>query len=471
MNSETARRVLQSLNPTINFQVGDVNRLAIIPVGGSEEIFATLECAFSEHEFARESSVEFKHPGPSPWRYAQEWAQRAVDRPDGAPLPPYQVEYDPPEPAAFVSFAVGAALGRFGGNGEGILDRAPATALPHGILFLGEEGRDSLEHPACAPLLEAWKEHGAAVGEGDDLRTYLQRSFFDWHKRLYENRPIYLPLSSTKRSYVAFVSIHGFMRRLGDGGKLGDGSHLGDSALQVLLADHLRPEQRRLDGELDDIRKARTEAKERSKAERRFAEVKRLRDEVSDFIAKVTEVAEHGPPEPHDNNDKTPKREQDARFAMDLDDGVMVNSAALWPLLEPQWKDPKKWWKELATAQGRKDYDWSHLAARYFPSRVREKCVQDPSLAVAHHCFWELHPAKAYAWELRLQDEIRPDFTIDEPNSFEHRAAFLKAHREEVEAAQTKEAQRRARKAAKDTDDDTDTPLLDRTEEEEPADA
>jgi predicted RNA-binding protein YlxR (DUF448 family) len=182
----------------------------------------------------------------------------------------------------------------------------------------------------------------------------------------------------------------------------------------------------------------------------------------------VTEVAEHGPPAP---DDKTPKREQDARFVTDLDDGVMVNSAALWPLVEPQWKDPKKWWKELATAQGRKDYDWSHLAARYFPSRVREKCVQDPSLAVAHHCFWELHPAKAYAWELRLQDEIRPDFTIDEPNSFEHRAAFLKAHPEEVEAAQTKEAQRRARKAAKDTDDDTDTPLLDRTEEEEASDA
>jgi hypothetical protein len=468
MNSRIARFVLQSLNPGTGFEVGDVNRLPIFPVANSREVFGNIETAFTQHESAREPSVEFKRPGPSPWRYAQDWAQRAVDRPDGAPLPPYLAEYDAPEPAAFVSFALGVALGRFGGNGEGILDRAPATALPHGILFFGEEGRDSLEHPACAPLLEAWKEHGAAVGEGDDLRTYLQRSFFDWHKRLYENRPIYFPLSSAKRSYVAFVSIHGLMRRLGDGGKLGDGSRLGDSALQVLLADHLLPERRRLEGEVDDIRKARTEAKGRGKAERRFAEVSKLLEELTDFIAKVTEVAEHGPPAP---DDKTPKREQDARFVTDLDDGVMVNSAALWPLVEPQWKDPKKWWKELATAQGRKDYDWSHLAARYFPSRVREKCVQDPSLAVAHHCFWELHPAKAYAWELRLQDEIRPDFTIDEPNSFEHRAAFLKAHPEEVEAAQTKEAQRRARKAAKDTDDDTDTPLLDRTEEEEASDA
>ena len=139
--------------------------------------------------------------------------------------------------------------------------------------------------------------------------------------------------------------------------------------------------------------------------------------------------------------------------------------------VESQWKDPKKWWKELATAQGRKDYDWSHLAARYFPKREREKCVQDPSLAVAHKCFWELHPAKAYAWELRLQDEIRPDFTIAEPNSDLHRAQFLQEHHEEVQAAQAKETQRRARKAAKGAEDEGDTPLLDGVEDPEASDA
>lgn len=473
MNRTISHEVLSSLNPSVSFQSGDVNRLPIFPVANSEEIFATVERSFSEHESARESSVEFRRPGPSPWRYAQDWAQRAVDRPDCAPLPSYEAEYDPPDPASFVSFAMGVALGRFGADGEGVLDRAPVTALPHGILFLGEPGRDSLEHPACTGLHEAWKEHGVSVGDGDDLRTYLQRSFFDWHKKLYENRPIYLPLSSAKKSYVAYVSIHRFAHSWGDGGKWGDGTRWGDSALNVLLADHLVPERRRLEGELDDIRKARTaadaEAKSRGKAEKRFAEVSKQLEDLSDFIAKVTEVAEHGPPAP---DDKTTKRECDSRFTMDLDDGVMVNSAALWPLLESQWKDPKKWWKELATAQGRKDYDWSHLAARYFPKRVRDKCVQDPSLAVAHKCFWELHPAKAYAWELRLQDEIRPDFTIDEPNSDQHRAQFLQAHPDEAEAARAKEAQRRTRKAAKSgSDDDTDTPLLDSVEDDEAADA
>jgi hypothetical protein len=151
---------------------------------------------------------------------------------------------------------------------------------------------------------------------------------------------------------------------------------------------------------------------------------------------------------------------------MDLDDGVMVNSAALWPLLEPQWKDPKKWWMELASAQGKKDYDWSHLAARYFPTRVRAKCHEDPSLAVAHKCFWELHPAKAYAWELRLQDEIKPEFTLDEPGSDAARAKFLAEHEPEAKEIHATELKRRERKAAKQTDGQaSDEPLLDRAEQ------
>jgi hypothetical protein len=324
-------------------------------------------------------------------------------------------------------------MGRFGRNGEGLLSVSPPDSLPSGILFLGLESADSLSHPACAHLHQAWEEHGAAVGEGDDLRTYLRKSFFAYHKKLYENRPIYFPLSSTAKNFVAFVSIHRWK----------------DDTLNVLLADHLVPTRRRLEGELEDLRTARAatpSGPNRARAERRFAEVQKLLEELNDFIAKVTEIAEKGPPPP---DDKTPRREVDARYSMDLDDGVMVNSAALWPLLEPQWKDPKKWWKELATAQGKKDYDWSHLAARYFPTRVRAKCVTDPSLAVAHHCFWELHPAKAYAWELRLQDEIRPDFTIDEPGSDAHRARFLAEQADQAEEIRATEIRRRERKAAK----------------------
>ncbi|AUX22417.1 uncharacterized protein SOCEGT47_029200 [Sorangium cellulosum] len=96
-----------------------------------------------------------------------------------------------------------------------------------------------------------------------------------------------------------------------------------------------------------------------------------------------------------------------------------------------------------------KDYDWSHLARRYFPARVEDKCQKDPSLAVAHGCFWKYHPAKAHAWELRLQDEIRPDFTLDEPGADDLRARFLHDHPADARAIEAAELKRRERKAAK----------------------
>ena len=130
----------------------------------------------------------------------------------------------------------------------------------------------------------------------------------------------------------------------------------------------------------------------------------------------------------------------------------MINSAALWPLLLPQWKEPKKWWKELASAQGKKDYDWSHLAMRYWPTRVDAKCQADPSLGVAHGCFWNYHPARAWAWELRLQVEIGPEFRIEEApyrgdgGHEAHRTAYLADHGEDALAAIEIEALRRRKK-------------------------
>ena len=449
LNSRQARDVLESLNPSIHFQVADVHRLPWWPRVDAAIIFATVERAFSEHESHREASVEFRQPGPSAWTYAQTWAQSAVDCPEEGRRPAFEPAYEQPSGEAIVSFALGVALARFDPNGEGIVDATPATGLPSGLMFMSADGVDSLDHNACGPLRDAWREQGEAVGEGDDLRTYLRTSFFAYHKKLYENRPIYFPLSSARKNFVAFASIHRWQA----------------DTLNALLADHLVPTKRRLDGELDDLKAAKATGANKRQAERRFTEVQRLLEELNEFIGKVTEIAERGPPPP---DDATTKREVDARYEMDLDDGVMVNSAALWPLLEPQWKDPKKWWRELANAKGKKDYDWSHLAARYFPSRVRKKCHEDPSLAVAHKCFWELYPTKAYAWELRLQDEFRLDFTIDEPGSDAARTQFLAENAQLAAELHATELKRRARKAAK-ADDSESGPLFgDNGEDEAP---
>jgi hypothetical protein len=393
-----------------------------------------------------------------------------VDRPDGAPLPPYQPEFDPPEPAAHVSFAIGVALGRFGANGEGILEQAPAQALPAGILFVGPDKAvttkdagmelpDSLDTPACAAIALAWEEHRAAITpkKATSLRDWLRKDFFAYHKALYENRPIYFPLSSEKKTFVAWISIHRF----------------NDRSLQTLLADHIAPILRKLDGAIADLAVARASSdKAASKdAEQRFTGCKRLREELGAFAEAISQCAERGAPPSDPSPSKCKPRAVDAPFVMDLDDGVMINSAALWPLLSPQWNDPKKWWAQLCNADGKKDYDWSHLARRYFPMRVEEKCQLDPSLAVAHGCFWKYHPAKAFAWELRLQDEIREGFTIDEKDSDALRARFLEEHPEEATALRAKETARRERAKSRAASDEEESPSTEPGEGEESEDA
>ncbi|MCR9202527.1 MAG: BREX-6 system adenine-specific DNA-methyltransferase PglX [Planctomycetaceae bacterium] len=445
LNSSLARIILESLNPTVHFNIGDVERLPAFRISDSERILAACNQCFSVHEAHREPSVEFQSPGPSPWRHAQDWAQLAVDRPEGDPLPPYTEQLDSEPPTDHLSFGVGVALGRFHATG-GIVDPQAddlSDALPGGMLFLDgslpdEDLSDSLGHAATGVLHDKWEQYGEHVD--GSLRTWLRTDFFkDVHLKMYENRPIHWPLTSAKKTFVAWVTIHRWEAR----------------TLNLLLADHLLPRLKRLQGEQSDLQAARNSTDRRAvrQAEKRYDQITAWCEELSAFVELVRQCADKGPPpvKPH-----TTERETDARYAPDLDDGVMINSAALWPLLEPVWKQPKTWWQQMAAAKGKKDFDWAHLARRYWPDRVDGKCQKDPSLAVAHGCFWKYHPDKAWAWELRLQYEIEPDFRLTErPYGDEteqtggdtiHRASYLQQHPDEAIAAIEKEGLRRLKK-------------------------
>ena len=440
MNSSEAQYVLGSLNPGVGSEVGDVNRLPVLPVAHAGEIFSQLEEAFTTHESTRECSVEFKLPASSPWKYAQNWAQQAIDRSENAGLPNWLPELAEPVPEHWLSWSLGVAIGRFDRE-KGALQTPSQNVLGSGIFFLSEAtGEDSLDDYACELLHEMWSAHGDAINDSisakstEDLRTWLRKRFFDEvHRPMYENAPIYFPLSSAKKSFVVFVSIHRWTA----------------DTLRILQADHLRPERQRIEGQIDDLQA--TPEDERSRDDqKRLDSLRSWLEELNNFIDMVEQCAEKGPPAP---DSKTREREMDAQYDPVLDDGTMINSAALWPLLEPQWKKPKKWWKELALAKGNKDYDWSMLAAKYFPTRVDEKCQEDPSLAVAHGCFWRYHPEKAYAWELRLQDEIEADFLLDEEDSDSCRQAFLLERLERATELREDELQRRLKKAKKNDED------------------
>nr|WP_263326061.1 BREX-1 system adenine-specific DNA-methyltransferase PglX [Neobacillus sp. Marseille-Q6967] len=63
-------------------------------------------------------------------------------------------------------------------------------------------------------------------------------------------------------------------------------------------------------------------------------------------------------------------------------DGVQIIAAPLWKLIQykPWQKALKETWEMLEEGK----YDWSHLAFNIWPSRVREKCKSDKSLAMIH---------------------------------------------------------------------------------------
>lgn len=426
LNTTAARDTLQSLNPTIDFKNVDVDRLPVGPQHNARAVFDVLDREFSVHEAQRSTSVEFVCPGRSCWRYAQEWAQRAVDARLGEPLPEFTPEFDEPAPAIIAQFNVGQAVGLYrDGKGPGIL-----FVTPTGVRGAG-----------AAELEKGFAE------QSSDLVDWLRDDWFDLHRKTYENRPVVFPLSSPRRTFFLLVNIHKWT----------------DATLATLLSDYLLPCKAELDGLLADLRtrKLSIDKRERSALDDQFAVANKQMAELDELISSVRVVADSGPKELEKD-----EREVDAPFAMNLDDGVMINSAGLWSLLEPFWKEPKKWWRELAHPKGKKDYDWSHLANRYFPKRVAEKCNKDPSLAVAHGCFWRLHPEKAFQWELRFQDEIRSDFTIDEPDSDVCRKAFLSKHAARADELRVAEAQRRRRKSEKQSQSELDLAADEQPEEE-----
>ena len=239
-------------------------------------------------------------------------------------------------------------------------------------------------------------EAGAVLAGGDDeaaMGRWLREEAFARHLALYENRPIYVPLCSAKKSFLVWVNIHRWA----------------DGTWQAALARYLRPDLSLLEARIRRLREdvARSgAARERNELEAEVSALDKLREELADFVALVATVAERGP-EPG-------VQEVEAPFVMDLDDGVMVNAGALRVLVRPLWKKPLEWWKSLSEPAGKKDFDWSHLAMRYWPARVMAKVKKDPSLAVAHSdygafagrdLFAELHPDAARKW--REQEAAR----------------------------------------------------------------
>ena len=365
MNTSLSRFGAQSLNPGVHFQVSDVNRLPMfrVPRAASRST-VTLDEAFSRARGCPRSVCRVQAPGPSPWavRPGMGTARRRSRRGRAASAVSTQMRSArsgrPTSPSRLASPSAASARTARASSTRPL----PLRSRPASSSSPARPSTTRSTHAACAPL------HARLGGARRSRRRRRRPPNVAPHRLLQAPQG---PLREPPHLLPALLREEE-LRRLGQHPPL-DVEHA-DDAPRRPPRPRAAPPRGRARGPPEGARQA-GEGRARRSAERRFADVQKLLAELTEFIDRVTECAERGPPP---TSPDEPKREQDARYEMDLDDGVMVNSAALWPLLEPQWKDPKKWWKELATAKGRKDYDWAHLAKRYFPDARRGEVRRGP---------------------------------------------------------------------------------------------
>ena len=348
-----------------------------------------------------------------------------------------------------LSWAMGVLLGRFDAQTGGLIDLAdqrrkeqnitPNPDAPrghtHGLLYLSalddHEGLNREEQPnvgkVCLQTLKAilqykwgaekctelWEEIQNALvldcrtdwtpaqRSKKNLNNWIRTAAFVEHSSIYQKRPIYFPLISEKKNFFLWVNIHQW-----NGGTLNN-----------ILANYLNPDISLLENRIKRLREERhsiKDSRQLNAMEKEIADLDKLLDELQVFTSKVSRLATRGP--------APDIQEVEAPYVMDLDDGVMVNSAALWEMVLPLWKDPKKWWTSLSAPKGKKDFDWSHLAMRYWPDRVMKKVKKDPSLAVAHSdygaykgrdLFTELHPEAAKKWDAQQNMQKKKQLELD----------------------------------------------------------
>jgi len=229
-------------------------------------------------------------------------------------------------------------------------------ALPDGIaVFDPSHPRDlpTLVSKALELMLgQAQAQEVIQQAAGGDLRKFLEKDFFTQHHiKQYRKRPVYWPIQSSKRSY-GFVLFHEKIDR---------------NTFYALQQEPYLPTKRRaVQLRLEELGKKVLTAQgaARKPIEKEMDELRQLAEELAQFAKDLDAITRGG-------------YEPEADW---IDDGVILRMAPLWSVI-PLWKsEPKKYWEELAAGK----YDWSRIAMKYWPERVKQACKKNKSYAIAH---------------------------------------------------------------------------------------
>jgi hypothetical protein len=414
MNCSFAAYALKLINPTVNFQVGDIARLPI-PTQFSKQLENLVDRAISmAMQDSAEDETTFDFIAP-PWSVSLDdtltdiWlrqdalkdVEQAIDEEvyrlyDISDEDRKAIESELAEPAAegeeakegeqdyiddeelalrWISYAVGIVMGRFqpgvsGALGQGrfsskVAEQLRALADADGVATLDEGHQDDLARKVLGALEIMLGEAGAsevletALEEGNPetlLRRYLAKDFFKRHLQQYRKRPVYWLLESPERSYSVYVFHE---RATRDILPLIMGSRYVAGKINYL--------QNRMDGIQEEMKSS--EGKKRRDLEKSLERSEKMVLDVEAFEVAIKRVLE-----------QKNERGETVGWAPEIDDGVILNLAPIRGLM-PSWKEPEKFWQELEEGK----YDWSHTAMRYWPDRVRGKCKANKSYAIAHN--------------------------------------------------------------------------------------
>ena len=284
---------------------------------------------------------------------------------------------DAPSSDALMSWAVGVAFGRFDwrlatGEHSAPPEPEPFDPLPTKSPGMLPDGAtpfhqhvgilvDDQGHPHDLARLVEQVLETVDVPVAEDVRRWLQKDFFTFHLKRYSKSrrkaPIYLPLATASGSYTLWLYY----------------PSLSNQTLFSAVNDFLDPKLENVRKELQTLR---DKGAGRSKQDEKSLEaLASLEHELADLRDSLLEIAPN--------------------YRPNHDDGVQITDAPLWKLFrhKPWQKVLKDTWAKLEKG----DYDWAHVAMNYWPDRVRDKCVTDKSLAIAHgleHLYVEPEPVE-----------------------------------------------------------------------------
>jgi hypothetical protein len=428
LNSNFALYGLRLINPTVNFQVGDLARLPI-PKASSEILQKLVDQAIalakadSEDE---ETTWDFITPPDWPGgiqkvaeRHARlaeierqideevyrlygisEEDRRAIEAELAAGGTSTENEEDE-EPGdtdseetettetfwseedlakAWISYVVGIVMGQFepgseNGPGRGRFDTKTANDLQalrdeDGLLVVDQSHSDDLAVKVLAALEVIFGEKKAeslirqALANNGEPLTILRDYLTDRFFREHIQKYRKRPIYWYLRSAKGNYGLWLYCHRLDK-----------DILFKALL-NYVEPKIRLEEDRLKSLR-GRKEAvgssgREAKQIEKDIDRQEQFVSELRDFEEKLRRVV-------------------NLHLDFDLNDGVILNIAPLWELVF--WNEPKKYWQELQEGK----YDWSHIAYQLWPERVQEACKKNRSIAIAHgqEHLCEVPPPKA----------------------------------------------------------------------------